>query len=112
MCAIVWIAGMHKKSIEAQHKIKADDSPQDVTHPDISRERRPDSAGTKDVRSESIATLRAKALEHCAKITQQERRFSDHMEDNRGETIDTDLSHYSSVFSHPSKETEINVTVP
>ena len=62
-----FLLGMHKKSIEAAHKLNEDDgpmtSPSDVT--------KPGSASSRDkneIRSESIATLRAKAQEHNAKM--------------------------------------------
>lgn len=103
-----------KNPLKLNNKFKTDDPSQDSHRPDIGRERSLDNIGTKDVRSESIASLRAKALEHCAKITQQERRFSDHVDQDadRGETIDTDLSHYNSVFSNPRQEKNFNVTLP
>ena len=111
---MLWFTGMHKKSVEAQQKIKSDDSPSDMLHPDLGRERSLERIGPKDVRSESIASLRAKALEHCAKITHHERRYSEHSEendsDNRRETIDAGMSSYSSVFSYPITDSESKVT--
>ena len=49
---------MHKKSLEAAHKLTEDDDQQSTGN---SRDRN-------EIRSESIATLRAKAQEHSAKV--------------------------------------------
>ena len=57
----IYIQGMHKKSIEAAHKLTEDDDA------DSKSESSP-SKGTEVLRSESIATLRAKAQEHSAKV--------------------------------------------
>ena len=53
--------GMHKKSIEAAEKLKEDDIP------DLKKDSSP-SKGKEVLRSESIATLRAKAQQHSAKV--------------------------------------------
>jgi hypothetical protein len=54
-------SGMHKKSIEAAHKLTEDDGPEPKKESSPSK-------GTEVLRSESIATLRAKAQEHSAKV--------------------------------------------
>ncbi|KAL5008073.1 hypothetical protein ScPMuIL_013654 [Solemya velum] len=62
-----WLLSMHKKSIEAAEKLKeVDDSDSSETHmkPDSGKDVR----DKEELRSESIATLRAKAQEHSAKI--------------------------------------------
>ncbi|XP_045158534.2 homeobox protein Hox-B1-like [Mercenaria mercenaria] len=51
-----WLLGMHKKSIEAANKMKEEES--------SDSEKKPDS----DVRTESIAALRAKAQQHSSKM--------------------------------------------
>ncbi|GFO27515.1 visual system homeobox 2 [Plakobranchus ocellatus] len=66
--AAPWLLGMHKKSLEASKKMSEEDT-------DLSgNEDRSDDSGIRGVReerkSESIATLRAKAQEHSAKVLQ------------------------------------------
>ncbi|XP_059161139.1 visual system homeobox 2-like [Physella acuta] len=64
--AAPWLLGMHKKSLEASKKMSEEDS-------DLSgNETGPDGKGRvkEERKSESIATLRAKAQEHSAKVLQ------------------------------------------
>ncbi|CAL1527509.1 unnamed protein product [Lymnaea stagnalis] len=64
--AAPWLLGMHKKSLEASKKMSEEDS-------DLSgNETGPEGKGRvkEERKSESIATLRAKAQEHSAKVLQ------------------------------------------
>lgn len=106
---------MHKKSIEAQQKVKPDDATQDMITADISRDRPTEDSVGNDVRSESIASLRAKAVEHCAKISQHDRRYSDQSigreSDSSVEVNDIEVPSYNSVFKHPRKDKETSISV-
>ena len=107
---------MHKKSIEAQSTLTGEGNnmePESIENPD---ERKNPYLVQTDIRSESIATLRAKALEHCARITQNEnhgKESIDNLED-KAHTTDTDTkcehSKYKSSFEEPRNDNDI-VTV-
>ena len=87
---IEFVLGMHKKSLEAAK-----------TFTDVDEQSSDDGKSTKDrdeIRSESIAALRAKAMEHSAKITYEHSEFDDKKSDN--EQIDN----YSSRFEEPGKD--------
>ncbi|XP_064600926.1 visual system homeobox 2-like [Liolophura sinensis] len=57
-----WLLGMHKKSIEASKKMNEEDKEES--------DESPVKTPPKDIRSESIAALRARAQEHNAKVMQ------------------------------------------
>ncbi|XP_041353250.1 visual system homeobox 2-like [Gigantopelta aegis] len=64
-----WLLSMHKKSSEASHSLQdsfAHDDSHDDSGDDISSTK--ETPQSKDMRIESIATLRAKALEHSNKL--------------------------------------------
>jgi hypothetical protein len=107
---------MHKKSIEAQSTLTGDGNniePEAMESPD---ERKNPYMVQTDIRSESIATLRAKALEHCARITQSENHGKDSVDklDDQQHSVDADSksehSKYKSSFEDPRNENDI-VTV-
>ena len=88
---------MHKKSIEAAHKLNEDDEMDEEIDPDgsaphVTREK-PDK---EELRSESIATLRAKALEHSAKM-----REAINSADEREKSPAEELFNSSSSFKRP-----------
>ena len=87
---------MHKKSIEAAEKLKDDDRESDTSSPDI--------RDKEERRSESIATLRAKAHEHSAKYISDEpdRENSDNICYMKHPEIES----YQSRFEEPRKEEE------
>ncbi|XP_076442829.1 visual system homeobox 2-like [Babylonia areolata] len=60
--AAPWLLGMHKKSLEASKKMNEEDE-------DTGSEGRP-TRGREEFKSESIASLRAKAQEHSARVLQ------------------------------------------
>ncbi|KAL4238605.1 Visual system homeobox 2 [Mactra antiquata] len=104
-------AGMHKKSIEAQTTLEDGDGNKKPT--DASQDEQGNGFRLqKDVRSESIAALRAKALEHSAKITQSEYNDDD-SSGRRGalpcvdDTVTKDHSKYKSMFEEPTQENDI-----
>ncbi|XP_060575679.1 visual system homeobox 2-like isoform X1 [Ruditapes philippinarum] len=111
-----WLLSMHKKSIEAQSTLTGDGNniePESMESPD---ERKNPYMVQTDIRSESIATLRAKALEHCARITQSENHGKDSLDklDDQQHSVDADSksehSKYKSSFEDPRNENDI-VTV-
>ncbi|XP_071792589.1 uncharacterized protein [Asterias amurensis] len=73
-CCAPWLLGMHKKSIEVAEKIKEKDlTPGEEDRPS-SPSPQPDQPCYEDkdkIRSNSIASLRAKAIEHTSKILGQ-----------------------------------------
>ncbi|CAC5363917.1 VSX2 [Mytilus coruscus] len=85
-------SGMHKKSIEAAKTFK-----------DVDEQSSDDGKSTKDkdeMRSESIATLRAKAFEHSAKINCDQSEHEDTKSVNEHEHYGT----YQSRFEEPGKD--------
>lgn len=108
-------AGMHKKSIEAQSTFKGDGSNIDQEPVDKADDRKNSYRVQTDIRSESIATLRAKALEHCAKISQSDVNNDnlDKREDqanNGDEDSKSEHSKYKSLFEESRCDSDI-VTV-
>ncbi|XP_061191771.1 visual system homeobox 2-like [Saccostrea echinata] len=88
-----WLLSMHKKSIEAAEKLKnVDEIRSDTSSPDI-RDR-------DERRSESIATLRARAQEHNAKIGTELCDNSD------SDSEDGSSSPYHSRFEEPRSDTD------
>lgn len=105
-------AGMHKKSIEAQSSLKDGSTNEPQADDEKDEECGNGFRIQKDVRSESIAALRAKALEHCAKITQSEYNGGDSSEkrdtqSNVDEDVSKDHSKYQSLFEDPRHENDI-----
>ncbi|XP_022334097.2 visual system homeobox 2-like isoform X2 [Crassostrea virginica] len=88
-----WLLSMHKKSIEAAEKFNSvDDVRSDTSSPDLRiRDER---------RSESIATLRARAQEHNAKIG------SDLCDKSDSDSDDGNSIPYHSRFEEPVSESE------
>lgn len=86
-----WLLSMHKKSIEAAEKFKSvDETRSDTSSPDMrNRDER---------RSESIATLRARAQEHNAKFGSELCDKSD------TESEDGNSSSYNSRFEDPESD--------
>lgn len=88
---------MHKKSLEAAEKlkdVKEDDGSSDISSPDVKNK--------EERRSESIATLRAKAQEHSAKYVSEETD-----RDNSESTSymkHSVVNSYHSRFEEPGKE--------
>jgi hypothetical protein len=83
---------MHKKSIEAAK-----------TFTDVDEQSSDDGKSTKDreeIRSESIAALRAKAMEHSAKMKCDHSEIDDTKSVTENEHVDT----YQSRFEEPGKE--------
>lgn len=92
---------MHKKSIEAAEKMKDDEDICDVISP-ASHEESP-SRDREEIRSESIATLRAKAQQHSEKI-RKAIHLSDSDSSNSESTAKEILQKYASRFEHPSQK--------
>ncbi|KAK3092389.1 hypothetical protein FSP39_002227 [Pinctada imbricata] len=91
--------GMHKKSLEAAEKlkdVKEDDGASDTSSPD--------SKNKEDRRSESIATLRAKAQEHSAKYVSEDSDRDN--SENTSYMTHSVMNSYHSRFEEPRKEDE------
>lgn len=106
---------MHKKSIEAQSTFKGDGGNIDQEPVDKADDRKNSYRVQTDIRSESIATLRAKALEHCAKISQSDVN-NDNLDKREDQTKNSDddskseHSKYKSLFEESRCDSDI-VTV-
>ncbi|XP_052768178.1 visual system homeobox 2-like [Mya arenaria] len=129
-----WLLSMHKKSVEAQETLGSDIPgepkmsmaeiiPQDPNQNDETTsnfETTRNRGETKDVRSESIAALRAKALEHSAKLTSCDRHRtssgrhsadSNDITDHENNIISIDDDDYKSGFANPKNEHERRLSV-
>ena len=112
---------MHKKSVEASESLKGDDSMYDGEHSDTGDEHTTcltantnNTRDKQDLRSESIAVLRAKALEHNARIIHPDSRshnlHDSHVTSMRHEElVNKDNINYKSKFEEPGSEVELTV---
>ncbi|KAJ8309279.1 hypothetical protein KUTeg_014153 [Tegillarca granosa] len=92
-----WLLSMHKKSMEAAEKLKSDDEDTDIDPSEL--------RDKEEIRSESIASLRAKAQEHSAKFTHDTiRDLNKNINDNFKRKIDNDI--YKSRFKEPDRDDE------
>ncbi|KAL8596620.1 hypothetical protein ACOMHN_051949 [Nucella lapillus] len=67
--AAPWLLGMHKKSLEAARKMSEEED--DSSSGSGAEGRMPSCRGREELKTESIASLRAKALQHSARVMQQ-----------------------------------------
>ncbi|XP_002736712.1 uncharacterized protein LOC100378772 [Saccoglossus kowalevskii] len=78
-----WLLGMHKKSIEAAAKLKEQEDDDETLDIDDLENENSSTVGDRDpeeIRSSSIAALRAKALEHSAKVLNESRSYDNNNE--------------------------------
>ena len=105
---------MHKKSLEAQETLKDKGSKSETESIEVADDIHSKHNGSKDLRSESIAVLRAKAIEHSARL--QKVDSSRDVLESAGErrplstgNVAVDGLLYKSRFEDPRKEETINV---
>jgi len=111
---------MHKKSVEAQQTLSGDDPREPVPKSEMHPAVHPDDPGhhgipcrtfeppqtlpgrhePTDVRSESIAALRAKALEHSAKLCRSDSECNENT-DQENNVINIEDDDYKSGFANP-----------
>lgn len=101
---------MHKKSIEAQSTLRVDGVNTDQEVDEKTEDRHNAFQGQTDIRFESIATLRAKAMEHCAKLTEAEKMNKESDKHENHITVISDSKNdnhkFSSLYDSPRNESD------